>query len=77
MRRYSKSCNAFGGIDVLCNLAGIIQVGPLEAMTRDDFRMAMDVHFWGTLNTTLEVLPAMRRRGWGRIVNACNACFSL
>src|SRR5687768_12523249 len=59
----------FGGIDVLFNVAGIIQVGPLEAMTRDDFHRAMDVHFWGALNTTLEVLPDMRRHGWGRIVN--------
>jgi NAD(P)-dependent dehydrogenase (short-subunit alcohol dehydrogenase family) len=59
----------FDGIDVLFNFAGIIQVGPLEAMTREDFRRAMDVHFWGTLNTVLEVLPVMRRRGWGRIVN--------
>ena len=62
----------FGGIDVLCNLAGIIQVGPLEAMTRDDFERAMDVHFWGALNTTLEVLPDMRRHGWGRIVNVAS-----
>jgi NAD(P)-dependent dehydrogenase (short-subunit alcohol dehydrogenase family) len=59
----------FGAIDVLFNFAGIIQVGPLEAMTREDFRRAMDVNFWGALNTVLEVLPAMRRRGWGRIVN--------
>jgi NAD(P)-dependent dehydrogenase (short-subunit alcohol dehydrogenase family) len=62
----------FGGVDVLCNVAGIIQVGPLEAMTRDDFRAAMEVHFWGALNTTLEVLPDMRRRGWGRIVNVAS-----
>ena len=62
----------FGAIDILFNFAGIIQVGPLEAMTRDDFRHAMDVHFWGTLNTVLEVLPAMRSRGWGRIVNVAS-----
>ena len=62
----------FGGIDVLFNFAGIIQVGPLEAMTREDFRRAMDVHFWGALNTVLEVLPDMRRRGWGRIVNVAS-----
>ena len=62
----------FGAIDILFNFAGIIQVGPLEAMTRDDFRRAMDVHFWGTLNTVLEVLPAMRSRGWGRIVNVAS-----
>jgi NAD(P)-dependent dehydrogenase (short-subunit alcohol dehydrogenase family) len=62
----------FGAIDILFNFAGVIQVGPLEAMTRDDFRRAMDVHFWGALNTTLEVLPQMRRRGWGRIVNVAS-----
>ncbi len=62
----------FGGIDVLFNVAGIIQVGPLEAMTREDFDRAMGVHFWGALNTTLEVLPDMRRRGWGRIVNVAS-----
>lgn len=64
-----QTVQRFGGIDVLFNVAGIIQVGPLEAMTREDFSRAMDVHFWGALNTTLEVLPLMRRRGWGRIVN--------
>ena len=62
----------FGAIDVLFNFAGIIQVGPLEAMTPDDFRRAMDVNFWGALNTALEVLPGMRRRGWGRIVNVAS-----
>lgn len=62
----------FGGIDLLFNVAGIIQVGPLEAMTREDFQRAMDVHFWGALNTTLEVLPDMRRHGWGRIVNVAS-----
>lgn len=67
-----KVLQRFGGIDVLCNVAGVIQVGPLEAMTREDFRRAMDVHFWGALNTTLEVLPDMRRHGWGRIINVAS-----
>jgi NAD(P)-dependent dehydrogenase (short-subunit alcohol dehydrogenase family) len=62
----------FGGVDVLFNVAGVIQVGPLEAMTPEDFRLAIDTHFWGPLHTTLEVLPAMRARGWGRIVNVAS-----
>jgi NAD(P)-dependent dehydrogenase (short-subunit alcohol dehydrogenase family) len=59
----------FGVVDVLVNNAGIIQVGPLESMTEEDFDEAMDVHFWAPLYTTLAVLPEMKRRGWGRIVN--------
>ena len=62
----------FGGVDLLFNVAGIIQVGPLEAMTPEDFQRAMGVHFWGPLHTTLEVLPDMRRHGWGRIVNVAS-----
>lgn len=59
----------FGAVDVLVNNAGSIQVGPLESMTEEDFDEAMDVHFWGPLYTVLAVLPEMKRRGWGRIVN--------
>ena len=59
----------FGAVDVLVNNAGLIQVGPLESMTEEDFAEAMDVHFWGPLYTTLAVLPEMKLRGWGRIVN--------
>jgi NAD(P)-dependent dehydrogenase (short-subunit alcohol dehydrogenase family) len=59
----------FGKIDVLVNNAGTIQVGPLETMKREDFEHAMRAHFWGPLNTILAVLPEMRERGDGRIVN--------
>ena len=59
----------FGAIDVLINNAGIIQVGPVELMTYEDYQEAMKVHFWGPLHTTLAVLPSMRARREGRIVN--------
>jgi len=59
----------FGGIDVLINNAGVIQVGPVEVMTVEDYEEAMRTHFWGPLYTTLAVLPEMRRRRAGRIVN--------
>lgn len=58
-----------GPIDVLVNNASIIQVGPLEAMTLDDFREAMAVNYWGTVHTTLAALPHMMQRGRGAIVN--------
>jgi short-subunit dehydrogenase len=59
----------FGGVDVLVNGAGTIGVGPLEAMEFDDFRRAMDTHFFGPLRLVLGVTDDMRARGGGRIVN--------
>jgi NAD(P)-dependent dehydrogenase (short-subunit alcohol dehydrogenase family) len=58
-----------GVVDVLINNAGVIQVGPLEHMQHEDFENAMATHFWGPLHLMLELIPSMRRRGFGRIVN--------
>jgi NAD(P)-dependent dehydrogenase (short-subunit alcohol dehydrogenase family) len=61
--------NRTGSIDVLINNAGVMTVGPLEHMTREDFEQAMAVHFWGPFNTIFAAIPYMRRQGGGRIVN--------
>jgi len=60
---------AFGAIDILVNNAGIIQVAPLDALTLEDYRDAMETHFWAPLHATNAVLPEMRARRAGRIVN--------
>lgn len=59
----------FGAVDVLVNNAGVIQVGPIEVMTHEDFELALQAHFWGPLNTIMAVLPAMMQQRSGRIVN--------
>lgn len=59
----------FGQIDVLVNNAGTICVGPMEAMTIDDYRNSLNTHFWGPYFATMSVLPEMQRRKQGRIVN--------
>jgi NAD(P)-dependent dehydrogenase (short-subunit alcohol dehydrogenase family) len=59
----------FGKIDILINNAGIIEVGPLEHMTREDFERAMGVHFWAPFELIMQIVPEMRTWGGGRIVN--------
>jgi NAD(P)-dependent dehydrogenase (short-subunit alcohol dehydrogenase family) len=58
-----------GPIDVLINNAGIISVGPIEEATRADYEDALATHFWGPYNLVEAVLPGMRQRRRGRIVN--------
>ena len=58
-----------GPIDVLVNNAGIITAGPLDNLDLRDFQDSMDTHFWAPLHAMQAVLPSMRRRGEGRIVN--------
>jgi short-subunit dehydrogenase len=56
-------------VDVVINNAGTIQAGPVETMTIADYEEAMKTHFYGPLYVNEAVLPSMRRRGQGRIVN--------
>ena len=59
----------FGRIDVLVNNAGAITVGPMETMTKEDYLESVGLHFWAPLHASLAVLPQMKARGEGRIVN--------
>ncbi|MDX5347920.1 MAG: SDR family oxidoreductase [Hymenobacteraceae bacterium] len=58
-----------GQIDVLINNAGVIQAAPVEEMTLQDFEETMKIHFWAPLYTILQVMPHMKERGEGRIIN--------
>lgn len=68
-RAVETVCNHYGQIDVLINNAGVIQVAPLENQTQKDFEDAMAIHFWGAFYMMDAVLPEMKRRGAGRVVN--------
>jgi NAD(P)-dependent dehydrogenase (short-subunit alcohol dehydrogenase family) len=71
-RMVSEVEAGLGGIDVLVNNAGIIQVGPLDSMTLEDFEAAMATNFWSAVHMAFAVLPIMRRQGGGRIVNVAS-----
>src|SRR5882724_3557348 len=59
----------FGKIDILINNAGIIEVGPMEHLTPEDFERAMRLHFWAPFELISQVVPEMRIWGGGRIIN--------
>jgi short-subunit dehydrogenase len=59
----------FGAVDVLINNAGVIIVAPVEEITLADYEEAMNTNYWSAVYTTMAVLPQMRMRGEGRIVN--------
>ena len=71
-RMVAQSVAHFGPVDLLVNNAGIIQVGPLENQTLDDFREAMRTNFWGVVHATFAVLPQMRARRSGAIANVAS-----
>lgn len=58
-----------GRVDVLVNCAGFFPVIPFEEMTPPDWKRIIDINLTGTFLVTHAVLPLMKDRGWGRIVN--------
>lgn len=57
-------------IDVLVNSAGVVGPNlPIWDVPDDGWAHTMAVNLTGTFNTMKAVLPQMRERGWGRIVN--------
>jgi 3-hydroxybutyrate dehydrogenase len=60
---------AAGEVEVLVNNAGLQHVSPLADFEPAKWQLLVDVMLVGPALTTRAVLPGMRARGWGRIVN--------
>src|SRR6185295_7195662 len=58
-----------GPVDILINNAGIAINRPVDELTEEDFDRTMAVNLKSVFLCTQAVLPGMRRRRWGRIVN--------
>lgn len=65
----SDAIERFGAIDVLVNNAGYGAYGPLEATPMSVLRRQFDVNFFGLAELTKAVLPEMRERKSGTIIN--------
>lgn len=56
-------------VDVLVNNAGVGAIGAVEETADDDLQAVMDTNVFGTLRMVRAVLPGMRQRGSGTIIN--------
>jgi NAD(P)-dependent dehydrogenase (short-subunit alcohol dehydrogenase family) len=63
----------FGAAHVVCNNAGIAIAGPLFQMTEDDWRLTMDIDFWGVVHGALAFAPRMiEQKQGGHVLNTAS-----
>lgn len=68
LRLADAAMQALGGIDILMNAAGGSRPLPFDA-SRDDWDEGMEINFHRLRELSHAVVPGMRARRWGRIVN--------
>jgi NAD(P)-dependent dehydrogenase (short-subunit alcohol dehydrogenase family) len=59
----------FGQIDILVNNAGVLRPTKIVEIDEDEWDFVVGVNLKGTFLCSQAVIPGMRNRGWGRIVN--------
>ena len=64
---------ALGGVDILVNNAGIQHVASVEDFPVDRWDAIIAVNLSAAFHTIRAVVPAMKARGWGRIINLASA----
>jgi 3-oxoacyl-[acyl-carrier protein] reductase len=66
-----------GWVDILVNNAGITRPQPLDAITEPDWHDLIAVNLTSAFLVTQRVVPAMRTRQWGRIINLSSVAAQL
>ena len=69
----AKAIAQFGAVDVLVNNAGIQHVAPVEEFPLDKWDAIIAINLSSSFHTVRAALPAMKSKGWGRIVNIASA----
>jgi 3-hydroxybutyrate dehydrogenase len=64
---------AFGGVDILINNAGIQFVSPVDEFPGEKWEQIVSVNLSSSFYTIKVALPGMKSRNWGRIVNIASA----
>lgn len=62
-----------GGVDILVNNAGIQHVSPVEDFPVEKWNDILAINLTAAFHTTRLVVPQLKRKGWGRIINLASA----
>src|ERR1700755_2651192 len=65
--------STFGSVDVLVNNAGIQFVSPIEEFPIDKWDAIIAINLSAAFHGIRAVIPGMKKRGWGRIINTASA----
>ena len=71
-RAVTRLIHDVGRVDVLINNAGILSNNKSEATTPEEWRRVLASNLDGAFYLAHEVIPGMKARRWGRIVNTCS-----
>jgi 3-oxoacyl-[acyl-carrier protein] reductase len=66
---FSRTAKEFGPVSVLVNNAGITRDGLSMRMKREDWSAVLDTNLTGAFLCCQQVMPAMMKERWGRIIN--------
>lgn len=64
-----ETVSAFGGVDIIVNCAGIVEYENVEVMRDDNWERTHDVNLNSVFKLCRRVIPEMKKRGGGRIIN--------
>ena len=67
-----KVSDVFGSVDILVNNSGATWGTPFEEMALDNWEKVVKVNLTGTFLMCQAVVPLMRAKGWGRIINVAS-----
>jgi 3-hydroxybutyrate dehydrogenase len=74
IERMMKRCgDELGPVDILVNNAGIQHVAPVEDFPPDKWDSIIAINLSAAFHTTRLAIPAMKAKGWGRIINTASA----
>jgi 3-hydroxybutyrate dehydrogenase len=72
-RMMARAIAEFGAVDLLVNNAGIQHVAPVDEFPVERWYAILAINLSATFHTVRLAVPAMKRKGWGRIVNVASA----